>query len=221
VVLADTDADDRDDRNELFEGWVILPCVGSSQLPFEVFSSPLSQDADRDGVLDGDEQTNGTDPADPDTDADGIADGVDPVPTGCGQIVTVSFDNYRTTSDCDGSGENGEWHFEFSIYRGAQGGQLLGAFTQLNGDLDDNRTHTFSANSTRFTLRPGESFRIEAKLREDDASSGDEIWNLRRVITFDQVPNGPVQYGPLPTDSYNDGCFNGHQLTVNITSTGA
>jgi hypothetical protein len=221
VVLADTDADDRDDRNELFEGWVILPCVGSSQLPFEVFSSPLSQDADRDGVLDGDEQTNGTDPADPDTDADGIADGVDPVPTGCGQIVTVSFDNYRTTSDCDGSGENGEWHFEFSIYRGAQGGQLLGAFTQLNGDLDDNRTHTFSANSTRFTLRPGESFRIEAKLWEDDASSGDEIWNLRRVITFDQVPNGPVQYGPLPTDSYNDGCFNGHQLTVNITSTGA
>jgi hypothetical protein len=218
VVLADTDFDGRDDRAELFDFWVISPCIAGEQLPVEVFSSPLSPDADHDGVLDGLEEAQGTDPTDPDTDDDGLVDNplVDPQPDGCGKVVTFKFVDYRTVDDCDGAGGDGEFRFRFSIT--TPRGNF--SFSQNNDDLDDNRTHTFASNQATFLLRPGESFGVSGHVWEDDSTSGDEDWYFSRSYRYETLPDGPTIIGPQPGEA-DDACFDGHQLQVDITSTGA
>ena len=183
----------------------------------EVYSSPLSPDADHDGVLDGLEETQGTDPSDPDTDDDGLVDNplVDEQPDSCGKVVTFKFVDYRTVDDCDLGGD-GEFRFRFSITspRGTF------SFSQNNDDLDDNRTHTFASNQAIFLLRPGESFSVSGHIWEADSDSGDEDWYFSRTYRYETLPDGPTIIGPQPGEA-DDSCFDGHQLQVDITSSGA
>jgi len=69
-------------------------------------------------------------------------------------------------------------------------------------------------------LTPGEMFTINGHIYEDDSSSGDEDWNFGRRYQYEILPSGPTIISPLPAEA-DDGCFDGHQLQVNITSTGA
>ncbi len=224
VVLADTDQDGRTDREEIFDSWIILPCdaLTGEQIPSEVFSSPLSSDADRDGVPDGAELAQGTDPNNPDTDGDGKVDNpdVDQQPDGCGIIVTVTFLEYRVTDDCDPSGGDGEFSWSFYVNTPAR----RFGFSARNNDLDDNRTNVFASNQATFLLRPGETFSITGVSRESD-SGRDEVWNIgARTFSFEGLktspPPVPLGIGPRPGEP-NDECFDGHSLQVSITSQGA
>ena len=220
VLLADTDGDLRTDREELFEAWIIAPCVTDNNgnqnpgVPVEVTSSPLANDFDHDGVPDGAEQLQGTDPKDPDTDGDGKIDNpsVDGQPDGCGKIVTVTFKNYAVKDDCDLAGGDGEFRFSFTVNTPAG----PRSFSQNADNLDDNETHTFGSSlTTSFVIRPGESFSIRGTVREED-DGRDELWNFTRSYGFGSITTGERAIGPRAGEA-NDGCFDDHQLKVQFT----
>ena len=219
IQLKDTDRDGRTDKEELFEPWLIAPCVTDNNgnqnpgIPVEVTSSPLDDDFDNDGVLDGQEQLQGTDPKDPDTDNDGKVDSitVDSQPDGCGKNITVAFNNYAVQDDCDNGGD-GEFRFRFTVITPAANV----SFNQNSDNLDDNETHSFgSSMSTTFLVRPGQSFQISGTVKEEDPGD-DEVWNFSRTYYYNDITTGQRTINPRAGEA-DDGCFDDHQLKVDFT----
>lgn len=215
VVLADTDNDGRTDRQEVEEFWVISPCVtqqdGSQTrgLPEKVFSSALDPDFDLDGLPDGQEMAQFTDPLNADTDGDGIVDSQDEAPDGCGKRVTVTFQSYAVMDDCD-SGGDGEFRFRFTVTTPA--GTPI-PFNQNADNLDDNETHNFPTTfTTTFAIRPGQTFTIGGHVFEEDGSSSNEDWFFTRTFQF-EVTSGPQTIGAQAGEA-DDGCFDDHVLTL-------
>lgn len=181
IVLADTDNDGLDDREEIFDSWVITPCLlppgggTATQLPIEVSSNPLSADWDHDGVPDGQERLNGTDPNNPDTDGDGKVDSPseDAQPTGCGKLVTVTFISYNVGSDNCDPGNSAE--YEFTLYVNTYHDYV--GFERMIGDVSNNEEIMFDSGfTTTFLLLPGEEFSITGAVSETDVGSADETW---------------------------------------------
>jgi hypothetical protein len=220
VLLTDTDADGRDDRAEVFDTFRILPCIGNEQLPVVVSSSPLSDDADRDGVLDGDEERNGTDPNNPDTDDDGKIDdpAIDGIPDGCGKIVSVSFKSYSSDDGCEGVfDDDGEFNFWLAVVPPA-GASC--AFNVTNAYVQAEQAYNFGTNQCRFNLRPHETFNVRLwPIEECDNGVCNTEWKATRTYSYEQLPSGDVNITPRPGDTRVDDCFNGHSLTVTITAT--
>lgn len=215
VVKSDTDGDGRSDHSEIFEPFVIHPCVGGAQLPRVVSSSPVSADADRDGVNDGAEEAQGTDPNDPDTDDDGKVDQVevDAQPDGCGRNVSVVFKQYEVGDDCDFGGD-GEYTFSFNVWLG---GTEKCAFNSQNGALDDSETFTFPSNECRFLLREGERFAIRGTVKERD-SFDDEVWDFVDRFFSYGFSDGDRIIRPQSGDRVDSDCLDTHKLTVGVTS---
>ncbi len=225
VVLADTDGDGRDDRSEIFDSFVISPCIDDQQLPIEVTSSPFSADADRDGVNDGAEQLQGTDPQNADTDGDGKVDdpSVDPQADGCGKTVTVVVNSFMTgDNDCDGV-FRGDGDFVFTVHvNGPTGTSTVSGSANLGG----NAMFNFGSNQTTFILRPGELFSITGLVNEqDEGGSSDENWNLGTIVfpisTLGNGANTRVLAPSTPGSGAADGCYDGANITLTVTVTGA
>lgn len=224
VVLADTDADGRNDREEIKEFWITSTCVtqGGVQVPGEprkVYSSPFSADYDVDGLTDGQERNLQLDPQDPDTDDDGKIDSADNSPNGCGKRVTLSFLTYYVADDCDGVGD-GEFGFRFTVnYPGSPSGSKT--FSMNADDLDDNETHTFpSSFSVTFSMRPGDTFSVSGHVEERDDGSSDEDWELKvRTYSYDDAVNRNVDISPESGDTTDSNCFSQHKLTFQLSVT--
>ncbi|UCE60817.1 MAG: hypothetical protein JSU63_03520 [Phycisphaerales bacterium] len=227
VVLADTDGDGRDDRSEIFDSYVIMPCIEGEQLPREVWSSPLSRDADRDGVWDGEEENMLTDPQDPDTDDDGLVDDprIDPQPDGCGKTVRIEIDSYMTgDNDCDG-GAAGDGDFSFYVCVEPSTNELADEPDCVWGaaKLGRNSPFNFASNQVTYILRPGEWIEISGQVRDYDSGSGgaDEVWDLGTIIfEGDDLHDGvnTMTIGPLSSGSGTaHDCYAGHTLTITIT----
>jgi hypothetical protein len=225
VVLADTDGDGLDDRSEIFDTFVIVPCIDNEQLPIEVSSSPFSSDADRDGINDGAEKLQGTDPQNPDTDGDGKVDdpSIDPQADGCGKTVTVSIDSFMTgDDDCDGV-FRGDGDFVFTVnVNGPTGTSTVSG----SANLGSNALFNFGSNQTTFILRPGESFSISGLVNEqDEGGSSDENWNLGTIVFgVDGLTDGVSTKTIAPSSAGSgsaNGCYDGANITMKITVSGA
>lgn len=225
IVLADTDHDQLSDSFEIFDSWVIAPCIGGSQIPVEVFSRPTSADWDHDGVDDGAERQQATDPNNPDTDGDGKIDNpngdpffADPAPTGCGKLVTVSFQSYAVGADeCETDPGDGEYTFRLTVNRPGSLGPIT--FAQDAADVDENETVMFGSGfTTTFLLLPGESFCISGAIHEVDPND-DEQWDFgcRAGTNFDYgvTAGSNLTIRPLPTEN-DDECMDDDVITFSI-----
>lgn len=240
IVLGDTDRDGLDDRTEVMESFVINPCIMDSQGFKVVSSDPLSPDADRDGVTDGDEKDQGTDPRDPDTDDDDLVDNpeIDCQPTGCGTLVSVQFVDYFAADNCEPGGK-AELRFNLRVVH--SNGDVF-HFNYAKDNVDDGATFNFMDMVNReFQLGEGESFRIAGgRVFEDDGPAGyvqtcgpfgcccsypDEVWRLgngpnSRKFTLATIPaSGEATFKPNSNegDSF-DSCFGSSELKMNITT---
>ncbi|UCE58490.1 MAG: hypothetical protein JSU63_13730 [Phycisphaerales bacterium] len=234
VVRADSDEDGRSDHDEVFDCWVISPCIGTTkQNPQEVCSHPLSRDWDLDGVLDGLERSQGTDPQNPNTDGDGYSDNpkYDPDPSGCGRFVTVTFEEYRVgANDCDPAAGGGDFRFNLMLTTPAG----VVTFWDRHDDCPASQPVRLAENHYTFLLREtGEGeFSIHGMIY--DLGNGTEVWWFTRGPFYyehleppsDLVPEYLIypQEEEEGMDEYNNGqCFldGGHYLKVAITYTGA
>ena len=68
---ADSDGDGLSDYDEVRTGWTVMPLPGPA---YRVFPSPARHDSDLDGMSDGEEKHQGSDPNRADTDMDGLTD---------------------------------------------------------------------------------------------------------------------------------------------------
>jgi len=224
IVLADTDADGLDDREEIFETWVISPCIVTaggavSQLPLEVSSRPTSSDWDNDGVPDGQERNQGTDPNNPDTDGDGRVDDimVDGAPDGCGKLVTVSFVSLAVGADeCEDDPGDGEYIITLRVHHNG----LTDTFTRSAADVDENETVMFGSGfTTTFLLRPGTTFYLSGEVREDDPND-DEVWTFGSragtSFNFNVMTGSNLTIQPVPGE-YDDSCLDDDVITFNIS----
>lgn len=76
-TIADSDGDGLSDDVEVLTGWDVTiddPDDAANDFTYRVYSDARARDTDRDGVEDGVERTNGTDPSNADTDYDGVPD---------------------------------------------------------------------------------------------------------------------------------------------------
>lgn len=203
VTQADTDGDERNDAEEIFDEWITQIY---QRAPLRVASSPLQADADADGLRDGDERTLKTDPNDWDSDRDGVPDGSDADPTGFGRAVSVTLVDWYTDDDCDETVAEGEFGYTFSIVRVLLSGERI---TELNvtGNSDHGSDHRITFNKKVVTtLRAGETLQLTLSITEDDVGD-DDHWDASKEYPFNQLPeldNHEMKQGA--------GCFSGHKV---------
>lgn len=214
LVDEDTDRDGRNDTEELFGDWIVSICSSTgSAAPVVVQSSPIERDEDADGVPDGIEQQNLTNPQNADTDGDGTLDGADGDSTGCSKVVTIVFNNYKTGGNncCDGCTGN----YEFDLFVNST--HVINQ--NVDNALDDNDTHVFDANSTMVTLSPGQSFTISGNIVE--TQNVDDQWSIgSRTYSFSSVSSGVVNILYDTTLDGADTCYTeagGHKIQVTMT----
>ncbi|TXB61323.1 hypothetical protein [Phaeodactylibacter luteus] len=114
---ADTDGDDIDDGTDPSPDDPCLPVQAAGYTGYDASNAIwAAADCDGDGLLNGDEDTNGTDPYNADTDGDGVDDGTDLNPLDpCSPAQPAGYAGYDagnaiwSAADCDGDGvPNGE-----------------------------------------------------------------------------------------------------------------
>lgn len=221
VVLADTDADGRTDRQEVQDYWIVAPCVLDSSgnqypgVPRSVYSSPVNPDFDLDGLPDGQEMALFLDPANADTDGDHVVDSKDTAPDGCGKRVTVTFKSYAVGGNNCEPDIRGDGEFRYTLRITLPDGSVT-TFSQNDDTLADNENHTFPTTfSKTFSLRPGQSFHISGDVREDDDPDGDETWSFSRTFG-DTITTGQQTINPLASEGHDD-CMDDDQLVVDVT----
>lgn len=92
--------------------------------------------------------------------------------------------------------------------------------------MGSNALFNFGSNQTTFILRPGESFSISGLVNEqDEGGSSDENWNLGTIVFgIDGLTDGVSTKTIAPSSSGSgsaDGCYDGANITMTISVSGA
>lgn len=235
LTRQDTDDDGRSDHEEVFDGWVVLACVGGiPELPLFVTSDPTVPDADHDGLLDGEEEDALTHPFNADTDGDTDFDGEDPIPDGCSKIVRIKFLTYSVGADyCDDFLACG--HGEFKVLLRVNNNTVVNS-----GCLEqntDNDVFSLPGDEYELTLSPGGIFTISGTITEhdnkdagcdEDSANGicndgnfsNEVWTIfGREYTYGAATDDikEIKATDPPGSDPHPACFNDDVIRVQFT----